>query len=156
MRTRTSVVLGLLLASTLSLSPISATEPERCSRQHVRELVKGFIDSYNRGAFRKLDRTFAKGREFYFYRLFPERPSPFSEQRDELIPYFRERHELNDQFKLIDFELDRKRAGSPRMWGFRFTIERTSNDLAPWGHGTLSGKGAAECRIAMWNGNWSP
>lgn len=151
-----TLLIGVLVAATLTPAATSATEPTRCSRSHVPGLVKRFVDSYNDGEFKKLDRMFAKGEDFYFYRLFPERHSPASDRRDELIPYFRARHEVNDHFHLVDLELDRERAGTPRMWGFRFTIERTSDDLAPWGSGTLTGKGAAECRIAMWNGSWSP
>lgn len=156
MRSQRLVVIGVLLAATLPFTASSATEPERCSRQHARDLVRDFIQSYNRGGLQKLDRIFAKGRDFYSYRVFPERQPPFSEDRDQLIPYFSERHEVKDHFELVELDLHRKRVGIPRMWGFRFKIERTSEDLAPWGKGTLSGKGAAECQIALFNASWSP
>lgn len=150
------LLIGALVAATLAPVATSATEPERCPRSHARELVKQFIASYNNGDFKALDRVFAKGEDFYSYRVFPERQSPFSERRDQLIPYFRERHEVKDHFELVEFELYKERVGIPRMWGFRFTIERTSDDLAPWGNGTLSGKGAAECKIGLFNASWSP
>ncbi len=156
MRIARFLVLLSMTTTSLLAPPASGAGEKRCSPAHVRKLVKQFIDSHNAGEFGKLDRLFAKGAEFHFYRMFPERPWPISDRRDDLISYFRQRHEHNDRFTLVELDLDKQRAGTPRMWGFRFTIERSSDDVAPWANGTFTGKGGAECTIAAWNGSWLP
>ena len=149
------LLVGLLALGSFAVESSAGSE-KKCSRRHARQLVYDFIDSYNHGDLQRLDRIFAKEPDFAFYRLFPERQWPSSDDRDELIPYFRERHGHNDHLELIDFYMSKTRGGSPRAWGFTYTIERTSDDLLPWGDGTLSGKGAANCTILVWNASWSP
>lgn len=157
----TRVLLALLLAAG-SLLPVEATAKDKdkdkwCSRRHARHVVFRFIDAYNEGKFRTLDRLFAEEPDFAFYRLAPEREWPSSEDRSELIAYFRERHELEDVLEITDFHMNKERgSGPPNIWGFGYEIERTSSDLMPWGDGTISGKGAVDCTIIAWNASWSP
>ncbi len=154
---RTVLVLLLTASLVASLDASAANKEKWCSRRHARAVVHDFIDAYNKGDFRTLDRLFAKEPDFAFYRLFPERQGPASEDRAALISYFRDRHELGDVFDLTSFRMGKERGSSPsNIWGFNYQIRRTSSDLMPWGDGTISGKGAVDCTITAWNASWSP
>jgi hypothetical protein len=156
MKTRAFLISLVLIAALLPIGSVSSTHKAKwCSRAHARQLIVDFIDAYNEGQFRRLDRFFAEQPEFAWYRLFPERDQPFAEDRSTLIPYFRERHELGDRFELVTLRLNRERGSVPHnAWGFGFEVRRTSSDTLPWGDATFRGKGGADCRILSWNGGW--
>lgn len=150
-------MLSLVLLAVLggTTEGLAREKTKWCSRAHARQLVHDFIDAYNEGNLGRLDAIIATEPDFGFFRVSPERDSRFAEDRSTLIPYFRERHDLDDQLELVDFRLNSKRGSSPsNIWGFGLKIRRTSDDILPWGNATFVGKGAADCTIVAWNIHW--
>ena len=118
--------------------------------------MKTFVAAYNRGDLATLDRLFAPEDRFQEYRVGPvERPAPLSEDRASLIDYFAERHSHNDRFELQDLRV----GPNPNGDGFytQMTVDRTSEDPAPWGRGSFEpGKTGvnSRCEIQLFRLNW--
>jgi hypothetical protein len=154
-------IVTLVLGLTVGLG-VTAARPmvpgggTYCSKKHARSVVHDFIRAYNDGNLRKLDRLFVSGDDFGWYRVgSSERAYPFSEDRSTLIDYFAGRHELGDEMRLTELRFSGRRGTVPEnVWGFGFTLERTSSAVAPWGSGTFEGKGGVDCFLYGWNMSW--
>jgi hypothetical protein len=112
--------------------------PEKvCTRLEVRALFFGFVDAFNKGDRRKLDRLFAREPEFGWYSTQApgERFNNDAKNRFSLIPYFAERHAMGERFKVRSFQ---KNTGS----NFEYGLLRSADDMQPTRY---YGKGATHC-----------
>jgi hypothetical protein len=138
-------------------APTGLDAKPACDEGKARRQVKAFIAAYNNGDLATLERLFAPADAFQEYRVGPiERPSPLSEDRDSLIDYFAERHSHNDRFELQDLEVgpDRNTGG----FYTQLTLERTSDDPAPWARGHFEpGKSGvnSSCEIRLFRIGWT-
>lgn len=143
----------VLLACLTALGPTSpGTADEVCTRTDVKRVVQRFIRAYNSGHFKTLNRVIAREPEFRWFRIMPlERDYPASDDRDSLIPYFKERHRLKDQLRLLSLKIGKERAQSG---GYYFSPRyiRTSDDPNPLADAEFAGKGevTSKCEIFVW------
>lgn len=153
--------IALICAAALlgSVSAVPSAAEEGCTPSKSRRLFRQFVVAYNEGDIKRLNFIFPPEQDFAMYRVFPERTDPRAQDRSSLMAYFKERINHNDAL-----EIRRFKAGSERSpdgsCGISFTLERTSDDLLPWGNGTFTGKGGVKPENSryMWalNMSWSP
>jgi hypothetical protein len=123
-----------------------------CSAAEVRGLVGAFVDAYNRGDVRALDRMFAGPDLFQWYSSGPPAPRVRADARNRatLMGYFAERHAAREHLELLDFRFN----GNSAVFGdFEYQLTRSGTDLEP---SRVVGKGSVVCnqrprRIAVWS-----
>jgi hypothetical protein len=108
-----------------------------CTRLEVRAVFVRFVDAFNRGDLKRLDRVFAREPDFEWYSTQApgERFNEVARNRSSLIPYFAERHALAEHLKVGSFQWN---GGG----NFEYGLVRSANDLQPTRY---YGKGAAHC-----------
>lgn len=94
------LTLGLMAAPTAQAGGTSRAA-QSCDRESVADLVRTFVRAYNRGDSEKLDSMWADEPDFEWYAVSPgERERDDAYDRETLIPYFEERHQLEDRLRL--------------------------------------------------------
>lgn len=143
------VIFGTIVLLAGVIAPSSAAGP-RCSRSEVLDLVRDFVDAYNRGDVSYLDQIWAQEPDFFWYfdAADPTRRAGLSEQRATLPTHFLRRSLLGDQLRLQRVSVSWER-GWHGAWDVTFDLRRTSDDAAS--EGRHHGKGAATCqRLHAW------
>jgi hypothetical protein len=136
-----SLVLAMGIISALAPHGGSApTEAESCSRESVAVLVRAFVRAYNVGDSEQLDQMWAPEPDFEWYSVSPdERVRDDADDRETLLPYFQERHQLNDRLGLkylrVSPEDDRGH------FGIAYRLRRQSDQRT--GQGRYHGKAVA-------------
>lgn len=133
----------------------NATLPEGCSPTEVAELIMGFLDAYNSGDQEQMAQFFPNTFEWYSDGVvvngievdkdhyFLTRPG----NRDDLLDYAAERHQLNDHLELLQVNVV-----GPSWHGgadFSFRLRRTADDVQPKSEDQVryvEGGGAIRCR----------
>lgn len=118
------------------------------TRASVRELVKDFVRAYNEGDFVRLEEVFAREQDFMWYFVQGERVKEKAKERHTLLPYFAERHLLNDRFRLLTLSVRREK-GWHGGYDFFVRLRRDSDEQRA--RGAWHGKGAADCAIFVWS-----
>jgi hypothetical protein len=132
-----------LLASSVA-APRDATE-RACARATA-SLVPRWIDAYNMGDIRRLDRIFAPADAFAWY----SSPAPgvrlraAAKDRSTLLPYFLDRHRAGDRLRLVHWQFNSRRSRDDEG-GFEFTLRRRTRDYRGGRAFTLQGKGSIAC-----------
>jgi hypothetical protein len=125
--------------------PPTVEQPTTCAGDEVQALAARFVASFNEGNLEELDRIFAQEPDFEWYVTGApgERVElQAASDRESLVPYFRERHEVGERLTMNSFRFNGNSRG-PRIYGnFEYTLTRSANDLVPTAFG---GKGAALC-----------
>lgn len=118
------------------------------TRRSVADLVHRFVKAYNEGDLLVLEETFAQEQDFRWYFVQGEREREDAEARHTLLPYFAQRHVLNDRLRLSELAISRKRG-----WhgGYDFFVELRRQSDEPRARGVWHGKGAADCAIFTWS-----
>lgn len=108
-----------------------------CTRLEVRTLFFAFVQAFNRGDLRRLNRLFAREPDFQWYSTEApgQRFNSEAKDRSSLIPYFAERHALGERLTVRSFQ---KNAGD----NFEYGLVRSADDLQPTSY---DGKGATRC-----------
>jgi hypothetical protein len=117
----------------------SHERPERvCTRLEVRALFFGFVDAFNKGDLRRLNRLFAlePGFEWYSTHAPGERFDNAAKNRSTLIPYFRERHAMGERLKVRSLRIKGR--------DVQYSLIRSADDLEPTRY---DGKAAARCYV---------
>jgi hypothetical protein len=101
-------------------------------------LFYGFVDAFNRGDLRRLNRLFAlePGFEWYSTQAPGERFDNAAKNRSTLIPYFRERHAMGERLKVRSLRIKGR--------GVQYGLIRSADDLEPTRY---DGKAAARCYV---------
>jgi hypothetical protein len=132
------------LIATVVLATPSPTERERACGTTAHRLVVRYIEAYNKGDVRRLDRIFAPEPAFQWYSA-PgpdQRFSPAAEDRAGLIPYFAARHRTGDRLRLKRFKYNGRRA-TDDTGHFEMTLRRRTAKGARWRDS--ASKGAIVC-----------
>jgi hypothetical protein len=137
-----SLVLSLGIIGTLALPSGGApSAAQRCNRESVADLVRAFVRAYNRGDSDRLHFMWADEPDFEWYSVSPdERERDDAYRRETLIPYFAERHRLDDRLRL-----KRLRVGPEDdrgMFGIAYRLRRMSDQAS--GRGLYHGKASAK------------
>lgn len=111
-----------------------------CDRQSVADLVKTFVRAYNNGDTDKLESLWATEPDFEWYSVSNERERDDAYDRQTLIPYFEERHELGDRLRLNTLRV--RPADDRGMFGISYRLHRQSDQRA--GRGGYHGKASAK------------
>jgi predicted GNAT family acetyltransferase len=138
------VMAAALLVSTMLLAA-AAPPSERACGQTAHRLLVRFVEAYNKGDSRRLDRIFAPEPAFRWYSAPAPgagRFSPAAEDRATLLPYFAARHRAGDRLRLKRWTFNGLRA-SDDTGHFEMTFRRRSARGARW-HDSSS-KGAIVC-----------
>ena len=144
------VVLGVVAAALPPAGLAGAALEPKCSRSEVRDLVRDFVDAYNRGDVDRLEQMWAQEPDFFWYFVQDDasRRGALSERRETLILYFVERSMYADHLRLRDLSIRWER-GWHGAWDIAFKVTRTSDD--PNAAGRYHGKGMATCqRLHAW------
>jgi hypothetical protein len=137
------------LATTALLAPAVATPStpaERACARAAASLVPRWIDAYNTGDMRRLDRIFAPAGVFVWY----SSPAPgvrlraAAKDRSTLLPYFLDRHRAGDRLRIVYWKFNSRRARDDEG-GFEFTLRRRARDYRGGRSFTLQGKGSVAC-----------
>jgi hypothetical protein len=136
------------LATTALLSPVVAPSDaaERACARATASLVPRWIDAYNTGDLRRLDRIFAPAGTFMWY----SSPAPgirlraAAKDRSTLLPYFLARHRAGDRLRIVHWKFNSRRARDDEG-GFEFTLRRRARDYRGGRPFTLQGKGSIAC-----------
>lgn len=144
--------LSLLVASWLALGTLAVpAEAGTCGRSAAKKQTKHFLNAYNNGQFPILDAMFAQDDSFMGYRVHTERDAPLSDDRNTLIPYFKERHSYNDVMTLKKLVVTPGQ--SPSEWELGFVLDRKTSDPLFFRNDEYSGKGAlVDCKVfTLWS-----
>jgi hypothetical protein len=114
----------------------------------VRKLIRRFLDAFNRGKLKTLDRLFDRKPAFEWYSTSApgERLHAAAYERSTLIRYFGRRQALGERLRLRSFEFNGNTSGSgsaASYGNFEYALLRGAQDLEP---SSYYGKGAAHCR----------
>lgn len=148
-------VIAVLVA--LIWSPPGALAGSDCKRSDVTRILRDFFPAYNDGRSAALDELFSRGQRFRSYDVRPiERTGEQASKRKTLIPYFQDRHDMNDKVELSRRTLRvGKYDNGNRGFGFSLELDRTSNQLSPFASGHFIVKGSVDCDgIYFWNMTW--
>jgi hypothetical protein len=143
------MVLTAALLSTVLLAAApdaSAASRERACGTTAHRLVVRFVEAYNNGDVRRLDRIFAPEPAFFWYSA-PgpgQRFSPEAEDRASLMPYFAARHAAGDRLRLKRWK-DNGRRASDDTGHFEFTFRRRTPGVRGGRSYDAVGKGAIAC-----------
>jgi hypothetical protein len=137
----------VLLAATSNASPsATAASRERACGTTAHRLVVRFVEAYNKGDVRRLDRIFAPEPAFFWYSA-PgpgQRFSPAAEDRASLMPYFAARHAAGDRLRLKRWQYNGRRA-TDDTGHFEFTFRRRTPGVRGGRSYDAVGKGAIAC-----------
>jgi hypothetical protein len=124
--------------------PPAEDEPVACAEDEVRALVDRFVGAFNAGELETLDAIFAQEPDFEWYSTGApgERLLPQAGDRESLVPYFRQRHELGERLLLRTFRFNGNTLQTRPYGNFVYTLTRSAGDLPPTEY---VGKGAARC-----------
>jgi hypothetical protein len=127
-----------------ALAPQSGGAPtaaESCSRESVAALLKAFVRAYNGGDSEKLDHMWAPEPDFEWYSVSPdERVRDHAYDRETLLPYFDERHQLNDRLGLKYLRVGAQ--DDRGHFGIAYRLRRQSDQQT--GQGRYQGKAVAK------------
>jgi hypothetical protein len=121
---------------------VIAAAPTTCSARETRIAVTRFVDEFNRGDLKALERRFAPAERFEWYSTPApgERFDAAAKDRATLIPYFKARHAKRERLTLERFKFNG--ASAAGYGNFEYTLTRRAKDLR---RTTYEGKGAAWC-----------
>jgi hypothetical protein len=144
MRGGARAVIALLACGAAAPSAGAAAGPERACGNTAHRLVAGFVEAYNNGDARRLDRIFAPAPAFRWYSAPGPAPrfSPAANDRATLLPYFAARHRAGDRLRLKRWRFNGRRAGDD-TGHFEMTFRRRTSRHARWRD--ASSKGAIVC-----------
>lgn len=141
MRRIRSLVLALGLASSILPSGHASSLDQVCSRDSVATLVKAFVRAYNKGDMGQLDSMWANEPDFEWYSVSPgERERDEAYDRETLIPYFEERHQLEDRFRLKALRVGPADARGHFRISYRLHRQSDEQDGSGRYHGKASAK----------------
>jgi hypothetical protein len=143
-----SPMLLAALTTTALLAPAATPSDaaERACARATTALVPRWIDAYNSGNVRQLDKIFAPTGVFVWY----SSPTPglrlktAAKDRSTLMPYFLGRHRAGDRLRIVHWKFNSRRARDDEG-GFEFTLRRRARDYRGGRPFTLHGKGAIAC-----------
>jgi len=104
--------------------------------------VTRFVASFNAGNLEELDGIFAPEPDFEWYVTGAPGERLQMGDRESLVSYFRQRHELGERLTLRSLRFNGNTLGSRTYGNFEYTLSRSANDLPPTAY---AGKGAALC-----------
>jgi hypothetical protein len=118
------------------------------TRDDVIALVRDFVRAYNDGDLVRLEEVFSQEEDFQWYFVQGERVREDAEQRRTLLPYFAQRHLLDDRLEVLKLSVRRERG-----WhgGYDFSIRLRRESVEARAQGLWHGKGAADCAIYAWS-----
>jgi hypothetical protein len=129
----------------LENDPFASPGGLRCDVTAIRSTLAAFVRAYNRGDVRRLDQLFSREGFVWYFAVGPSRELRGAKQnRDTLIPYFRERHRRGDRLALGTYRFngyDRPRDRSH----FQLDGRRRADDFRDGRWVTMVGKGALDC-----------
>jgi len=127
--------------------------PTDCPPAEVAEVVRGFLDAFNRGDQQTLRQIFQRSVIFS-----AQNPPPvgffLSSGQPSLLDYFSQRHAHGEALELTALQIQYGEGSSEA--GLAPTISRRSDDLPP---GVVTAKGAIDCNdhaIVVWNQGAAP
>lgn len=129
-------------AAQASAAPPAETAP--CAQTQARNAVGSFVGGFNQGRYAKLDALFAPAPLFQWF----SSPGPgvrlgqAARERGTLVPYFRRRHAVEDELRLMAFHWTGKAARWSNFWFEMLRRVPGHRDGSWFG---LTGKGAAIC-----------
>ena len=141
----------------VSIRVDTGTVPQGCDPKEVVHLITTFLDAFNRGDQQRLPEFFPDVADttqedtFHWYSVggSPDTFNPGfqANSRDELLPYFAERHSHGESMTLlhIDYGANQSQTGVPsdRAIGFTLDVLRSADDIPTHQAGV---KGAIDCR----------
>jgi hypothetical protein len=133
------------LRASVVVQAVRAPEtPTPCASDEVETLVGGFVDAFNRGDAEALDSIFAREPDFEWYSTGPPgaRLDPVARDRPSLVPYFRDRHALDERLELESLTFNGNTTGARTYGNFVYALDRSAADLPTTSY---RGKGAALC-----------
>jgi hypothetical protein len=139
------MLVALVLAAA-GLAPVSASAAAPSCATTARSLVTRWVDAYNKGDARRLDRIFAPAGAFVWYSSSPPgvRAKAEAMDRSTLVAYFAARHAAGDRIRLRRFHYnstDRRRG----LGHFEMTLRRRARDFRGGRWFTIDAKGAVSC-----------
>ncbi|HEX2240461.1 MAG TPA: nuclear transport factor 2 family protein [Actinomycetota bacterium] len=137
-----SVVLAIgMVGAFASPSKSTSSAARSCDRQSVAALVRNFVNAYNKGDAERLDSMWASEPDFEWYSVSPdERERDDAYQRETLIPYFRERHQLGDRLRLKTLRVGPEDDQGNFGIGYRLHRRSQQQDATGRYHGKASAK----------------
>jgi len=147
MRRVALLVLSLGIVGMAAVPGGGASSPvQSCSRESVVDLVEAFVRAYNRGDSDKLHSMWADEPDFEWYSVSPgERERADAYSRETLIPYFAQRHGLNDRLRLKRLQVGPE--DDRGVFGITYRLRRTSDQDS--GRGLYHGKASAKEVLAV-------
>jgi hypothetical protein len=129
----------------LENDPFMSPGGVRCDVAALRSTLMSFIRAYNGGDLRRLDRLVSREQFLWYSAIGPSRSLRGAKQnRETLIPYFRERHRRGDRVKLSTYRFngyDRAR----NLGHFELHGERRAADMGDGRWLRMTAKGALDC-----------
>lgn len=125
--------------------PFRSRSGLRCDVATVRAMLHAFVDAYNGGDLRRLDRLFSRT-GFIWYSANPPgaRVGAEAKRRATLIAYFRRRHRHGDRLALKALRFNGlERDGD--VAHFQLTARRRADDFRNGTWFALTGKGTVDC-----------
>lgn len=129
----------------LTNDPFTSPGGVRCDAAVVHATLNAFVRAYNRGDVRRLDRLFSREGFVWYFATGPSRDLRGAKQnRNTLIPYFRERHRHGDRLTLLTYRFNgyhRERD----LGHFQLNGRRRADDFRGGRWVEMVGKGALDC-----------
>jgi hypothetical protein len=138
----------LVGATTVDRPAAATTQSESakpCEPAEVGSLIVRFIDAFNAGNVKRLDRVFAREPDFRWYATDApgQRFRAAAEWRAGLMRYLRGRHALGERLQLRSLKVNGNSAGFGKPQGnFEHWLVRSANDLPQTDY---HGKGVLHC-----------
>ncbi len=144
------------LGQTINNSAEDSDYPDNCNPRQLTNLIMNFFEAYNHGDQEKLSSYFPRTFQWYSDEVdsvqFVTRPG----NRDDLLIYFAERHEQNEQLKLQSLSVTPPNKGGSNV-NIAFVYRRQAEDVLPGLDGVTrvgGGKGVITCqnqKIFVWS-----
>ena len=139
-----TLLLGLPAAAEAAAAE---ADPNSCNEATVRQFIQAFVDAVNRGDPARLELLLGDP-----FRFATDGPAAWNSlnnpTRDQLLAYFRQRHQAHERWQLESLTLRPETAGHFR--DFEFEITRQADGLSGTAFG---GKGTVDCHAsapALW------
>lgn len=127
-----------------------------CKPAEVERVVRTFVDDFNRGAFRAIDRrVIAREPEFHWYSTGGPgaRLGPASRNRSTLIGHLRRRRAAGDRFTLVYLLVhgNSRPSGTAPFGNFEFKLIRHPGEHPRFGKGAVYCYRSVPDRIIVWS-----
>lgn len=129
----------------LENDPFRSRAGLRCDVMTMRAILGAFVDAYNHGDLRRLDRLFSRTRFRWYSANAPgARVRAAAFNRKTLVAYFRRRHARGDRLRLVDSRFNGYSRGS-ELAHFDWRARRRADDFRSGRWFGLTAKGALDC-----------